>query len=78
MSKHQTLVRLLIDINTMSHEELAELYGVSFEGEVLYDPVLMRSFDDLRDWAHATADEEEADNYGTFQKVSGKHRFDDD
>lgn len=63
----------------MSKQDLEDLYGIeiSDDGSV-YDLCEMKSFESLREWAAFMVEQEEEENYSSFQKVNHKRHFDDD
>lgn len=76
MSKHHS--RVLVDIDTMTREQLVETYDIEFNDDgSVYDPAMMREFESLIKWAMAV-DEEESDFSSNFIKRNGKHHFDDE
>ena len=81
MSRHvsHSHTRVLNDVRTLPNEELATLYGIEInEDGTVYDPTENRTFDDLNDWATYIDEQEDDDNYSSFNKIGGKHSFDDD
>jgi len=70
--------RVLIDVDTLTEQQLIEIYDIEFnEDGTIYDPAMMRTFDTLISWAMAV-DEEENEYSSTFIKRNGKHHFDDE
>lgn len=84
MSKHHVHVqcRAMHDIQTMTHAELEEKYGIEIDTDdgTVWDPCEMKQFDTLADWAAYMQEQEEADydSSASFQKIGGRHRYDDD
>ncbi len=83
MSKHHVHAqcRAMHDILTMTHAELEQEYGIEIDADDgrVWDPCEMKEFDTLGDWACYMQEQEEADvESASFQKIGGKHRYDDD
>lgn len=67
------------DINTLSAEELTDLYGIEISNdETVWDPCEMKEFKTLEEWAAYMVEQEEEDNYSSFTKIGGRGRFDDE
>lgn len=69
--------RIYNDIRNLSAAELQELYGIEIEenGQV-FDIAENRTFKHLSQWAEFIIDQE--DNCQSFQKMTGRHYFDDE
>jgi len=82
MSKHHvsdTHSRVLNDVRRLSHEQLVELYGIDIDNDgSVFDPTENQQFDTLEDWARFISERDSDDNYGSFVKRGGKHRYDDE
>lgn len=83
MSKHHVHAqcKAMHDIQIMTPAELEQEYGIEIladDGSV-WDPCEMKQFDSLSDWACYMQEQEEADlATASFQKIGGRHRYDDD
>ena len=59
----QSYSRVLVDIRTMTHEELEECYGIDIDDDgTVWDELEGIEHDDLLAWAYYCIEQEESDN----------------
>lgn len=71
---------VLNDVRTLSTEELVNLYGIeiSMDDGTVFDPTENRRFDNLTEWAIYVVEQDDENNYGSFDKFGGKFGFIED
>jgi hypothetical protein len=82
MSKHQIIhsqSRVLKDVAALPPQDLIQLYGIEIaEDGTVYDPTENQKFKSLAEWAEFVAVTDDENNYGSFNKIGGRHAFDDE
>lgn len=74
-----TPLRVLNDIRTLSSEELLAFYGIEIATDgTVFDPAENLKFKNLIAWANHIVEQDSDNNYGSFNKIVGRHGLDDE